>query len=190
MNEQSGKIRRTVRQGCRKAGVLVWLLVFVMPSLWAESPKWDWKPKYMGEIHTGYGTTTSVKGHDTYMGRVMLGMTHGVAFGKFGDVGVGIDGVMYTHYYKGESMTFAANPYVSVRPAYPITKSFSVFLDCSLGASILCNNNENTTNEFLFQFGPGIKFKRLSVCCGMQNIGSGEGSTSFFAKLGIYLGKQ
>lgn len=151
--------------------------------------QYDWKPKYMGEIHAGYGTTSKVKGNDTYCGRVMLGTTHGVAFGEYGDIGVGVDAVMLTHYYSGEGLRFAANPYFSVRPAYPISNNFAVFLDCALGATIPVVNLEGSDTEFTFQFGPGIRYKKLNVSFGMQNIGSGKGSTTFFAKLGLYLSK-
>lgn len=146
--------------------------------------------KYMGEIHTGYGTTSKVKGFDTYMGRVMLGTIHGIAFDRYGDVGLGVDGVMLTHYYKNQGLRFMVNPYFSVRPSYPLSKNFSVMLDCALGASIPIVNMEGGKTEFTYETGAGFKYKRMNIVVGMQCIGSGEGSTTFFAKLGINLGKK
>ncbi len=161
-------------------------IAFLFP--YVSNAQIDWKPKYAGEIHMGYGTTSSAQGFDTYLGRVMLGTTHGVAFGKYGDVGLGFDAVMFTHYYKNQGLRFAINPYFSVRPTYPITNSFSVFLDCAIGASVPVVNMTGDT-EFLYQFGPGIKLKRFNCTLGIQNIGTGEGSTTFFTKVGIILGK-
>lgn len=146
--------------------------------------------KYMGEIHAGYGTTSKVGDIDTYMGRVMLGTIHGIAFDRYGDVGLGVDAVMLTHYYKDQGLRFMVNPYFSVRPAYPISKKFSVFMDCTLGVSIPVVNMDGGSSEFTYQFGPGFRFKRMNISLGVQGIGSGEGSTTFFAKLGINLGRQ
>ena len=172
--------------------VLVLLIFcFGVSHIYAQ---YDWKPKYMGEIHAGYGTTSKVKVEDksidTYMGRVMLGTTHGVAFGKYGDMGIGVDAVMLTHYYSGEGLRFLVNPYYSVRPAFPTSENFSVFLECTLGAMIPVVNMEGSETEFSFQLGPGIKYKRTNISLGIQNIGSGKGSTTFFAKLGLYLSKK
>ncbi|MBE6292189.1 MAG: hypothetical protein E7091_07235 [Bacteroidales bacterium] len=148
------------------------------------------KPHYVGEIHTSYGSTSKVYGYDTYLGRVMLGTVHGVAFGRYGDVGVGIDGVMLTHYYRGQGMRFLMNPYISVNPAWPVSDKLSVFLDCAIGASIPLVNLKGGTVELLTQVGPGIKYKKMNFSLGIQNLGNGDGSTTFFAKLGFYLSKQ
>lgn len=160
---------------------------FVGTSVSAQE---DWRPKYMGEIHVGYGTTSKVSGIDTYMGRVMLGTVHGIAFDRYGDIGVGVDGVMLTHYYANQGLRFYMNPYLSVRPAYPLNKNLSVFMDCALGASIPLINMDGGSTEFTYHFGPGIRYKRMNFSLGAQGIGSGDGSITFFAKVGIYLGKQ
>lgn len=146
--------------------------------------------RYMGEIHTGYGTTSKVKGIDTYMGRVMLGTIQGIALDRYGDVGFGVDGVMLTHYYKDQGMRFLVNPYLSVRPSFPLSEKFSFMLDCALGAYIPVVNMEGGKSEFSYEFGGGFKYKRMNILVGMQSIGSGDGSITFFAKMGIYLGKQ
>ena len=169
------------------SSVLIAVFSMVISNAYAQKA---WKPKYMGELHVGYGTTSKVKSINTYMGRVMLGTIHGIAFDKYGDVGIGVDGVMLTHYYRDHGMRFLVNPYLSVRPAYPLSDNFSVFLDCALGASIPVVNMKGGETEFTYQFGPGIKYKKLNLSLGMQSIGSGDGSITFFAKLGFYLGKQ
>lgn len=167
-------------------GLLLLASCFSATSAYSQ---YDWKPKYMGEIHAGYATTSKVDGHDLYTGRVMLGTTHGVAFGKYGDLGIGVNAIMLTHYYSGEGLRFAANPYFSVRPAWPFSEDFAVFLDCALGATIPVANMEGGKTDFTYQLGPGIRYKRLNISLGMQTVGSGKGSTTFFAKLGLYLNK-
>lgn len=152
--------------------------------------QYDWKPKYMGEIHAGYGTTTKVESMDTYQGRAMLGTMHGVSFGKYGDLGIGVDAIMYTHYWHDDGLRFAANPYFTVRPAYPFSADFAVFLDSAFGATIPVANIHNGETEFTYQFGPGIRYKKMNISLGMQSIGSGKGSTTFYAKLGLYLSKK
>lgn len=168
----------------------VLLLLVSFFSVTSAYSQYDWKPIYMGEIHAGYGTTSKVDGRDTYFGRVMLGTTHGIAFGKYGDVGIGVDAVMLTHYYSNDGLRFAANPYFDIRPAWPFSDDFAVFLDCALGATIPVINLEDGKTEFTYQFGPGIRYKKLNISLGMQSIGSRKGSTTFFAKLGLYLSKK
>jgi len=161
------------------------VLVLLLPGV--SKAQGNLNLKYSAEIHTGYGTTTKVQGNDMYIGRVMLGTIHGVSFDKYGEIGVGFDAVMLTHYYKSEGLRFAANPYVSVRPTYPITEKFSVFLDCALGATIPVVNMENSKTDVSYMIGPGIKYRKLNLSVGFNQIGSGSGSTSFFERLGLYL---
>ena len=167
--------------------VLLTVFSFSTTQVFAQ---YDWQPKYAGEIHVSYGSTSKVQDFDTYVGRVMLGTIHGVAFGKYGDVGIGIDGVMLTHYYRGQGMRFLANPYLSIRPSWPLSDKFSVFLDYAIGASIPVANLKGGTTELMLQIGPGIKFKKMNLSLGMQKLGDGDGSVTFFAKLGLHLGKR
>ena len=163
------------------------LLFFSATDICAQNA---WSPKYTGDIHVGYGTTSKVYGMNTYLGRVMLGTTQGVAFGRYGHIGLGVDGVMLTHYYRGQGMRCLVNPYFSVRPTFPLSRKFSLFIESIIGASIPVANLDGGTNEFTYQFGPGMKINRLTFSFGVQGMGSGQGSTTFYAKLGIDLGKQ
>ncbi len=147
-------------------------------------------PRYVGEINIGYGTTTTVLGANAYCGRASIGTIQGVGFGKYGSVGLGVDANMYTHYYSGQGLRFSLNTFVDIRPTYPITDNFSVFLDLGLGVCIPVINMEGNKSSFFCQFAPGIKHKRLVFSCGLQNFGAGSSSLStFFAKIGLYLGK-
>ena len=175
--------------------LLVLLLFCVSDSVSASSGdendwRTDFKPHYSGSIHVAYGTTSKVKGNDTYIGRVMVGTIHGVGFGKYGDAGVGVDAMMFTHYYPDQEMTFGVNPYLSIRPAIPFSKNAAAFVDFAIGASIPVTNKEFAESEMICHFAPGIRAKRFELSVGFEMLGTGEGSFTGFAKIGIRLGKN
>ena len=151
--------------------------------------------RYSGDIHSSYGFTTSVSTElgdiKTYQGRVTLGTVQGVSIGKYGDVGIGFDALMYTHYYTDDGLRFTALPYLSLRPAYPLDDNISVMADLAVGHYIPCINHKDGVEGGTFtQFGAGFRFHRIIITGGVQTFGSGKGSTTFYAKLGIALGNK
>ncbi len=143
-------------------------------------------PKYMGELHVGYKTTTKVSGIDTYSGTVELGTLQGVSLNQYLELGLGVDAFMLTHYYPKCGLRFGMDVYFDMRPAYPITDNFKVFLDLGLGGYFGIHSKPKMGNGFFCQFGPGIRYRKLNVSFGMQNYGTGSGSTAFFTKIGLY----
>lgn len=152
----------------------------------AKGFEWEMSPKYVGEVHAGYRTTTSIKGVDTYSGLVDLGTLQGVSFNEYLDISLGIDGKMFTHYYSGKGMRFGMATYADIRPGYPITDDFKVFLDLGLGYFFSVSATPSLGNCFYCQCGPGVQYKKFNVSLGIQNLGTGSGSTAFFTKLGFY----
>lgn len=161
-------------------------LVLLIPGLTkATDFEWTWNPKYMGEIHAGYKTTTFLYGKDWYTGSAMLGTLQGVSINKYLSVALGIDANMLTHYYKGQGLRFKMNTYVDMRAYYPVTNIFSVFLDLGLGATFDVKPSPNEAS-FFCEFGPGVKYKNWGLSFGLQNHGTGKGTSSFFVKAGYY----
>lgn len=153
----------------------------------AQSFQWEMSPKYVGEIHTGYKTTTKVSGFDTYSGMVALGTLQGVSLNRYLDLAVGVDALMLTHYYKNHDLRFGMNVYFDMRPAFPITDKFKVFLDLGLGGFFGVHSEPYELGSgFFCQFGPGFRYRKLNLSMGLQSIGSGQGATAFYAKLGLY----
>ncbi len=152
----------------------------------AQSFQWEMSPRYVGEIHTGYKTTTKVYGFDTYSGMVELGTLQGVSINRYLDLAVGVDAFMLTHYYKGKDLRFGMNVYFDMRPAYPVTDNFKVFLDLGLGGFFGVHSTPELGNGFFCQFGPGFRYRKLNFSTGLQNFGTGNGTTAFYAKLGLY----
>ena len=140
----------------------------------------------MGEIHVGYKTTTKVSGFNTYSGMVELGTLQGVSLNQYLDLSLGVDAIMYTHYYPNCDQRFGMNVYVDMRPAYPISDRFKVFLDLGLGGFFGIHGEPDMGNGFFCQFGPGIRYRNLNLSLGLQNYGTGKGTSAFFAKVGLY----
>lgn len=156
-------------------------------SGFAQSFKWEMSPKYVGEIHAGYKTTTHVLGMDAYLGSVELGTLQGVSLNQYLDLAVGADVLMLTHYYKDHDLRFGMTVYFDMRPAYPINDKFKVFLDLGLGGFFNVHSEPyGLGNCFFCQFGPGFRYRKLNLSLGLQSMGTGQGSTAFYAKLGIY----
>lgn len=166
---------------------LVVTIIGLLPfSGHARGFEWEWTPKYVGEIHAGYKTTTHAMGMDLYSGMVELGTMHGVSLNKYLDIMVGVDAFMLTHYYKGRDLRFAMAAYLDLRPAYPITDKFKVFLDLGLGGAFNIKSDPKLGNGFFCQFGPGLRFRKFNLSLGLQSWGTGAGSTGFFTKVGLY----
>lgn len=147
---------------------------------------WEISPKYVGEMHVGYKTTTHASGMDLYTGMVELGTLQGVSLNKYLDIMAGVDAFMMTHYYKDQGLRFGMNVYVDVRPAYPITDKFKVFVDLGLGGGFNIKSKPKLGSGFYCQFGPGLRFRKFNLSLGLQSMGTGKGSTGFFTKVGIY----
>ena len=89
----------------KKIKMLLITIAMLLPSLAsADVPAWEWGPKYMGEMHIGYGTSRKQNGYKAYCGRAMLGTLQGVQLSNYLSAAVGVDAVMFTHYYKGQDM--------------------------------------------------------------------------------------
>ena len=167
--------------------VAVVALILAMPVLaYSHGFEWNVAPKYTGEIHAGYKTTVNVSGMDTYSGMVELGTLQGVSLNQYLDFGLGVDALMMTHYYSGNGLRFGMNVYFDMRPAYPITDSFKVFIDLGLGGYFGIHSKPAMGSGFFCQFGPGIRYRKLNLSLGMQSYGTGSGSTAFFTKIGLY----
>lgn len=149
----------------------------------AQQRKWEWTPKYAGDIHAGYGTTSKPNGANKYTGRALLGTLQGASLNDYLQVGIGVDAIMYTHYYKGQGLRFALTTYADFRGYYPVTEKFSPFIDLGLGAYVGLKPSNGA--EFYCQFGPGIKYKKWFLSMGLQHIGKGKGSSTFYAATGF-----
>lgn len=171
----------------RKVIILLCSLFLLPVVAKAEIPAWEWKPKYMGEMHLGYGTTADLMGRDAYVGRVMLGTLQGAQINEYLSIAAGIDAVMMTHYYKGQDLRFAMNTYIDMRGYYPVTDKFSPFLDLAFGCGLDVHPwDSNNRPYFLCQFGPGLKYRKFVLSCGLQQLGVGDtGFSTFYVKVGL-----
>lgn len=166
--------------------LVVGLFGFIPQFGFAQDFKWEMSPTYIGEIHTGYKTTTKVSGYDTYSGLVELGTLQGVSLNQYLELSVGVDAFMLTHYYSGKGLRFGMDVYFDMRPAYPINERFKVFLDLGLGGFFGIKSEPAMRNGFFCQFGPGFRYRKLNMSLGLQSFGTGEGSTGFYTKIGLY----
>lgn len=148
--------------------------------------QWEMSPKYVGEFHAGYKTTTKVYGMNTYTGMAQLGTLQGVSLNQYLDVAIGVDALMMTHYYPDCDLRFGMATYLDLRPAYPINDRFKVFLDLGLGGYFNIKSDPDMGNGFFCQFGPGFRYRKINLSCGLQSFGTGDGAVGFFAKLGLY----
>lgn len=172
-----------------KKNKLFLLLALLVPSVAnAERPKWGLKPKYYHEWRLGYGTTHKVNGANTYCGRALMGTIHGVKFNEYLQAGIGVDGVMFTHYYRDCAIRWALDTYVDMRGFYPVNNKFKFFLDLGLGASSTLNASEGypggkNSTGFFCQFGPGLQYKKFTLSLGLQHCG--EKVNTFYSTLGF-----
>lgn len=143
---------------------------------------WEWHPEYYGEYRAGYGTSHHDHGFNLYIGRALLGTIQGVRLNKYAQLGVGVDGVMYTHYYEGGDLRWALDAYADLRGFYPVNEKFKVFLDLGLGAFTRFKVNSDATS-FFCQFGPGLQYRKFTLTTGLQHIG--EKQNTFYATVGF-----
>lgn len=180
--EKNQKERNGLRSRfLKKAGLFCFVLA-VFPSLCHAI---DFTPKYAGGMHIGYGTSSTVNDAKTYSARAMLGMMHGIMWGDYLQTSLGVDAHMLTHYYKGQGLRFAMTGYVDLRGFYPVTSDFSPFLDLALGAGHSLKPSGGKTS-FYCEFGPGIKYKKFTLSCGLQKFGNDKGTSHFYVKTGFY----
>lgn len=167
--------------------VLIAGFVGIMPmTAAAQAFEWSMNPKYVGELHVGYKTTTHTSGYNTYSGWAELGTLQGVSLNQYLDILLGVDAIMMTHYYHGRGLRFGMKTYVDFRPAYPITDKFKVFLDLGLGGAFNIYSKPELGSGFYCQFGPGLRYRKFNVSLGLQSWGTGSGSCGFFTKVGLY----
>lgn len=152
----------------------------------AKNFKWEMSPKYVGELHAGYKTSTEVYGMNTYTGMVELGTLQGVSLNQYLDLAIGIDALMMTHYYPDCDLRFGMFTYFDMRPSYPVNDRFKVFLDLGLGGYFNIKSTPDLGSGFFCQFGPGFRYRKINLSCGLQSLGTGKGAVGFFAKLGLY----
>lgn len=143
---------------------------------------WEWKPEYYGEYRIGYGTSHHTNGYNDYVGRALLGTIQGVRLNKYAQIGIGVDGLMLTHYYKGQELRWCLDTYVDMRGFYPVNEKFKVFLDWGLGAITTLNADKNTAT-FFCQFGPGLQIGRFTLTTGLQRIGKKQ--NTFYSTIGL-----
>ena len=163
-------------------------LLFGVSALVANAQngfKWEWTPKYFGEVHIGYNTSSKVGGIKTYSAAADVGTLQGVSINKYLQAGIGIDGIMLTHYYKGQGLRWGLSAYSDFRFLYPVSDDFSPFLNLALGAAVSLKPKGDGA-EFYCEFGPGLKYKKFNLSCGLMHIGKGEGTNHFFVKTGFY----
>lgn len=166
-----------------------WLfLLFCVSSFsYAQRPTWEMKPKYYQEWRLGYGTTHKENGQDTYCGRAILGTIQGVRLNEYLQAGIGVDGVMFTHYYPEKSLRWALNAYVDMRGFYPVSEKFKVFVDLGLGTTATLNasnaveGGKNST-DFFCQFGPGLQYKKFTLTTGLHHC---DKVNTFYSTLGF-----
>lgn len=161
----------------------IWASLFIFPTISkAIGTTLELKPKYYNEWRMGYGTTYHTDGSNNYVGRALLGTIHGIKFNDYAQIGLGVDGVMFTHYHKGENLSWALNAYADMRGFYPINNKLKIFLDLGLGATTSLNAKQNTS-AFFCQFGPGLQYKKFTLTTGLQHIG--EKANTFYATVGF-----
>lgn len=134
---------------------------------------------YYNEVSVGYGTTTKVNGYDLHSGRFYVGTVQGVKFNDYFMTGLGLDIVPFTHYYPGQGMRWGMTFYGDFRGMYPLKHSFTPFIDFGCGAMF---SLRKAGTGFYCLFGPGIMYKHWAFSCGLNAIGTGDGSCSFFLK--------
>lgn len=160
------------------------MLAALLTAVSANAFEWTWEPKYVGEYHIGYGTTAHINDYDRYVGRAIFGTIQGVSLNDYLEVGVGVEGLMLTHYYKGDGLRWGMDAYANLRGGYPITDTFKVFLNLGLGSQISLKPSGG--HGFFCEFGPGFRYKKFNFSFGLQKIGKGEGTSTFFVKTGMY----
>ena len=174
----------------QKKKLLLCAMLFIPLCLHAE---FTFQPKYVGDVHLGYGSSTKVDGMNAYIQRVGVGTVQGVSLNEWIQVGIGVDFNFYTHYYPKSisiykpysGLRMDMNEYIDLRGTYSFLEDFKVYLDLGLG---VVHNVRHTGMEganFFCQFGPGLQWKHLDFSFGLQSyVNDGNGVNTFFAKIG------
>lgn len=150
------------------------------------------QPKYAGDVHLGYGSSSKMYGTNTYQQRIGIGTIQGVSLNDWIQVGLGVDLNFYTHYYaKGGYMPseitglrLSMSEFIDMRGSYPIMENLKVYMDLGLGLTHKVRAAYLDGPVFFCQFGPGVQWKHLDFSLGLQANGTGKGTTTFFAKIG------
>lgn len=161
------------------------LLCFVLVVLPSICHAIDFKPKYTGGMHIGYVTSSTVNSANTYTASTLLGTFHGIQWGEYLQTAIGVDAHMLTHYYKGQGLRFGMTGYIDLRGFYPVNSKFSPFVDLALGAGHSLKPSGGKT-AFLCEFGPGLKYRKFTLSCGLHKSGKEKGSSHFYVKTGFY----
>lgn len=171
--------------------VLFFYLMAFLP-IWSCFAQVDFSPKYVGDMHLGYGSTSITNGMDTYQQRGSVGTIQGVKLGKWMQVGLGVDVNFMTHYFPNKGiyasmsgLRMYMNEYIDLRGYYPINDNFRLYVDLGLGAGHGVLHMDTKNAQFFCQFGTGLQYKLLDWSFGLHNNGTGNGSTTFFTKIGI-----
>jgi len=147
---------------------------------------WECNPEYCAEYRAGYGTTTKVDGVKAYVGRTFIGTIQGVKLNQYAQIGLGVDAVMFTHYYKNDIIRSGFDVYGDIRGCYPLSDNFKVLVDVGLGSFTgIKTKNTDTDTSFFCQFGPGIQYKKFTLTTGLQHVG--EDQNTFYASIGFTL---
>ncbi|MBP3353143.1 MAG: hypothetical protein J6L02_00610 [Bacteroidales bacterium] len=166
----------------KKLSLLLLLVLFSVMS-YAKPPKWEWKTEYYGEYRIGYGTNHKIDGVNPYVGRAIIGTVQGVRLNEYIQFGVGLDGIVMTHYYKGKGPRWGADGYFDIRGFYPVSEKFKVFMDLGLGTNIDCSDLDKIKSDFFCQFGPGLQCKRFTLTTGLQHLG--KKLNTFYSTIGL-----
>lgn len=165
-------------------------ILLLIGSLSIYSQGFPINTRYVGDINLGYGSPS--KGN--YNQRVSIGTIQGFELNQYLQFGIGLDINMYTHYYKNvepfksadlSGFRMSMQEFFDIRGMYPINQNWQLNLDLGLGVTHgVLHMGKPIQAAFFCQFGPGFKYKdKLGVNLGLQNHGTGEGTTTFFLKI-------
>ncbi len=135
--------------------------------------------KYYGEVNVGYGTTSKVDGYNTYAGRFIVGTVQGVKINQYFQTGVGLDLIPFTHKWSYTGFRMGMGIYGDFRGTYPLKNDLTPFIDLGFGGFFSLHG---LGSGFYCLFGPGIRWKDWAFSCGLNCIGTGPGSSTFFLK--------
>lgn len=145
------------------------------------------EPTYMGEIHAGYVPTKNSNGTKGYSQTVTVGTLQGVSLNEYLDLGIGVDVNMFTHYYSGKGLRFWGAGYFDMRPSFPLSDNFKLYLDLGLGYYFKIKSEPWGKNAFYCQFGPGFRYRKFNLMVGLVQYGTGQGGMdNVTAKIGLY----
>ncbi len=160
-----------------KRFLITFIAAFSINAIFAQA-SFNWDPKYFGEIHLGYNTSASYKGYKTYQGAASIGTIQGIKVNQYLSAGIGVDGRMMTHYYKGDGLRWQAAIYANFRGYYPLTQDLQPFLNFSIGAGKWIKPEDDV--ELYVELGPGIQYKNWNLNFGWLSFGPSDYAKDFF----------